>query len=103
MENRNRSQMFGLNLFACIAAVALAIALVAYGYFQFRAKQHEAEQARAAVEIMRDAMKASGDYWQNMEKMNKELEQSIRRSQSPAPTSSPSGEPPARLPEYKTP
>lgn len=59
MEHRNRhnSHALLLNVFACIAAVSLAVAIIGYSYFQFRAREEEAKQIQGAIGIMGETMK----------------------------------------------
>lgn len=100
METRNTvfTRLFGLNPLACVAIVAVAIALLGMAYFNYQAKAKEAqalsEMSKGFIGIMKMGEKSNAEAQRNLEKLEKELNR---------PTAAPVSDPPAQLPEYRTP
>lgn len=103
-RNRQNSHAVLLNLFACIAVVALSCALIAFAYFQYRAKEKEAESMK---EFGNMASEMSKTLNQSRQEFEKEAQKAERQFSQPTPNSRPvspsTDEPPLRLPPVALP
>ena len=77
-------------LYACIAVLGICLACVVVSYFNSVSRVAEASQMRDATQFSGQILQNQNDYWKKLEDTNR-------------PTSTAASEPPARLPEYRTP